>query len=183
MDASYLNLLYLLWTEQNDPEKWPGLLAEWGDVSQREAARIIDEQDVDAQLLETVAGQVPFTVEDLRYTTLPSKEEVLHENIRYLLSKLEHGGAKELASAIGVAQETVSNWKKGKQLPTQKHRDAIGDYFGVAESLDLESDPLFLQQEALTDQMRRNELRQMIESAEKDTVEKHYESVKKLLEG
>ena len=183
MNTAFLNVLYLLWQADKDPDRWPSLLARWAGIGQREAEPILEGDKVRDDILDKVAAANRIEAEVLRYDLLVGAEEIVRENVRYLLSKLEHGQGKELAEHTQVAPETVSKWKQGEQIPTPRHRQEIKEYLGVERSVDLKEVPLFLLRDSLTDKMRRADLRDQIDAADKETIRKYYDAIKKLLQG
>lgn len=44
----------------------------------------------------------------------------------------KHGATKQLAEAIEVSPNTISNWKSGTNKSYTKKADKIADYFGVS---------------------------------------------------
>lgn len=44
----------------------------------------------------------------------------------------KHGATKQLAEAIGVSPNTISNWKSGTNKSYTKKADKIADYYGVS---------------------------------------------------
>jgi transcriptional regulator with XRE-family HTH domain len=181
MNTALINVLWLLWREGVEPERWGEELAKRTSFNPQETARMIEEEELADEVLQKIATQQQISEEEIRYGSLLSREDMLRENMKYLLLSLEHGEAKKLARKIGVAAETVSNWKKGRQLPSSRNRQLIKDYFGVPDSVDLEGEPLFLKQGGFSDEMRRKELKGLIETAGEETVLRYYEAIKKLL--
>ena len=44
----------------------------------------------------------------------------------------KHGATKQLAEAIEVSPNTISNWKSGTNKSYTKKTDKIADYYGVS---------------------------------------------------
>lgn len=44
----------------------------------------------------------------------------------------KHGATKQLAEAIEVSPNTISNWKSGTNKSYTKKADKIADYYGVS---------------------------------------------------
>ena len=183
MKTAFVNMLYLLWQENPNPSKWPGLLSRWAEISQQEANRVLEYGEIQDDILNKVAEANRIEAEVLRYDLMISQGEMVSENVKYLLDKLKHGEGKELAERAQVAPETVSKWKQGDQTPTFRHRAKIKEYLGIEQHVDLGEDPLFLVREPLTDKMRRADLHDHISTADRGTIGKYYDAIKKLLRG
>ena len=57
--------------------------------------------------------------------------DVLYNRIFELIGE-EHGSIKNLAKAIGVSGNLISNWKAGVSKSYPKYAPQIADYFGVS---------------------------------------------------
>lgn len=57
--------------------------------------------------------------------------DVLYNRIFELIGE-EHGSIKNLANAIGVSGNLISNWKAGVSKSYPKYAPQIADYFGVS---------------------------------------------------
>lgn len=64
------------------------------------------------------------------------REYKLPETLRELTKKDRKTGKKitykEIAEAIGIRQQTISQYAKGETVPTAKHLFAMADFFGVS---------------------------------------------------
>jgi len=183
MSTAFVNVLYLLWEADQNVEAWQELLAEWAEISITDAERMIEDREINDVALRRVAQANHIEEEVLKYEMMISQEEMVRENVVYLLAKLKHGESKKLAEYVGVAQETVSKWKQGEQIPTSGNRGRIKEYLGVERNVDLAEDPLFLLQDPLTDKMRRADLHVQVREADRRVIRRYYEAIKKLLRG
>lgn len=48
------------------------------------------------------------------------------------LLQLHHATAYQVSKATGIAQSTLSDWKKGRSIPKTDKMQKIADYFGVS---------------------------------------------------
>ncbi len=68
-----------------------------------------------------------------RAESLRPRENILGENIRYLL-KQQDRTVIALAKAIGVSHKTAYHWTQGRNSPDSVSRQKLCDYFGITES-------------------------------------------------
>jgi len=65
--------------------------------------------------------------------SLRPKENIVGENIRYLLEQRGESAAK-LARAIGIYHKTIYFWIHGSTVPDSISRRKVCDYFGITEA-------------------------------------------------
>ena len=71
---------------------------------------------------------------------------------------------KELASALGLNRQLITDWKAGRSRSFMKYLPQIADYFGVTVDYLLGSSPEQLQDENLSD--TKKELLALLEQAD-----------------
>jgi transcriptional regulator with XRE-family HTH domain len=180
MDDEFFNLLYLLWEETQDRDRWPDLLAKWTDLSKDEASVILDREQVSDETLRQVAEANGYTIEEVKYGRLLGEDKIKDRNIQYLLGQLKHGEGQKLADEIDVASETVSKWRQGDYSPSSKNTEKILSYFR-APDVNISKDPLFLMMKPMTGEMIRRDLQDKMGESEISKLKKYYDAIVKLI--
>ena len=106
---------------------------------------------------------------------------VLVENIRYLVNGLPHGQKKEFAASLGVDVTTVSRWLGGAQRPTKKKLEEIGKYFGLPPGTDLDSEPIFLWTEPISESQMKTWIVETIHEVDGRTLREIFPAMRRLL--
>ena len=123
-----------------------------------------------------------FSLEDLSGDLLEKQGvDILAENIRYLINGLPHGQKKEFAAKLGVDVTTVSRWIGGAQRPTKKKLEEIGKYFGLPPGTALDSDPIFLWTEPISESQMKNWIAEKIQQMEVKTLREIFPALRRLL--
>jgi transcriptional regulator with XRE-family HTH domain len=136
--------------------------------------------------LRKTADWVGKPTDDL--VTAPSypadDESMLRENLNFLLSppNLRHGDQKALAKALGVANPQVTRWKSGTNLPHPSNIDALLRHFGLDPRIDLKRTPLFLANHPIHGEAKRDYLMNLLKDAPFETLDDHFDSIRKLLD-
>jgi len=129
--------------------------------------------------LEKATGLAP---EELSGDLLEKHDgDVLVENIRHLIDGLPHGQKKEFAAKLGVDVTTVSRWLGGAQRPTRKKLEAIARYFGLPQGTDLDSDPIFLWTDPISESQIKSWITEKIQQMEGKTLREIFPVLRRLL--
>jgi transcriptional regulator with XRE-family HTH domain len=107
--------------------------------------------------------------------------DILVENIRHLIDGLPHGQKKEFAAKLGVDVTTVSRWIGGAQRPTKKKLEEIGKYFGLPPGTDLDSEPIFLWMEPISESQMKSWLMEQIQHIDGKTLREVFPALRRLL--
>ncbi len=107
--------------------------------------------------------------------------DILVENIRHLIDGLPHGQKKEFAAKLGVDVTTVSRWIGGAQHPTKKKLKEIGKYFGLPPGTDLDSEPIFLWTDPVSEAQIKNWLMEQIQQIDGKTLREIFPALRRLL--
>ena len=105
------NLTYLLWSRKIDPNEWDEHLASWANCTPERAKSILSGDPVSGQEQRSISSSVEgVTEEQIQYERLLKEEEILQNNLDFLLGSLEHGEQKELANKMGIRDFTISRF-------------------------------------------------------------------------
>ena len=107
--------------------------------------------------------------------------DILAENIRYLINGLPHGQKKEFAAKLGVDVTTVSRWLGGAQRPTKKKLEEIGRYFSLPPGTDLDSEPIFLWTEPISESQMKSWITDTIQQTDGKTLREIFPALRRLL--
>lgn len=185
MDAHALpdftrNLRYQLWRRDIARERWALQLIEWLDCSERRAWQLLRGDLPDQKELRRIAERMGLTAEVLQSGNLTERVQILTENLRYLLDAPKRGGKKVLAEELDVQQASISRWLRGGR-PEPRHQVAIKKYFGLPASVDLETDPLFLELSPVGGYEQRAWLRQRVDELDDETLRVLFPALERLL--
>jgi len=178
------NIRYLLWKEGTDRKDWPSKLAEWLGCSLQRAEELLEGNGEaltpkEKKALEKATGHAP---EELSGDLLEKHGgDILVENIRHLIDGLPHGQKKEFAAKLGVDATTVSRWIGGAQRPTKKKLEEIGKYFGLLPGTDLNSEPIFLWTEPISESQMKSWITENIQQMGGRTLREIFPALRRLL--
>ena len=184
MDGLERNLRYLLWKGGVDRKDWPSKLAERLGCPLQRAEDLLEGEGEDLtskekKALEKATG---FAPKDLSGNLLEKYDgDILVENIRHLIDGLPHGQKKEFAAKLGVDVTTVSRWIGGAQRPTKKKLEQIGKYFGLPPGIVLDSEPIFLWTEPISENQIKSWITERIQQADGKTLREIFPVLKRLL--
>ncbi len=184
MDRLAGNIRYLLWKEGADRKDWPSKLAKWLGCSLQRAEDLLEGEGEDPtskekKALEKATGLAP---EELSGDLLEKHDgDILVENIRYLIDGLPYGQKKEFAAKLGVDVTTVSRWIGGAQRPTKKKLEEIGKYFGLPPGTDLNSEPIFLWTDPVSETQMKSWLMEQIQQIDGKTLREIFPALRRLL--
>ena len=109
------------------------------------------------------------------------QNEILTQNLQYLLGIIKHGENAEFVAAICVNPSTLTRWKQGKTMPDKKTLEKIANYFGLKNVDELKTQLLFLDLAPVSEQQKKQECKEMIDVMGKEDFEMVYAALKKLL--
>ena len=184
MDRLKRNIRYLLWKEGTERKDWRSKLAEWLGCPLQRAEDLLEGEGEDLtskekKALEKATGLAP---EELSRDLLEKHDgDILVENIRHLIDGLPHGQKKEFAAKLGVDVTTVSRWLGGAQRPTRKKLEAIARYFGLPQGTDLDSDPIFLWTDPISESQIKSWITEKIQQMEGKTLREIFPVLRRLL--
>lgn|GEM_PF-1333385 len=188
-DAVHNNVLYDLWsrdmrsgTDLGDRGHWQRVLQQMTGWPQAKVLAFLSTGSADDEDVRRLADALAIDEETLRYRLMADDEDVLGENVRYLLSTLKHGEKGALANAIGVDRSTISKWLKGAHPPDKANQRALNSFFGLPLDTDLQKEPIFVSFRPLTLRQRREQLRIAIEDVSDDTLRALLPALEKLLD-
>lgn len=177
------NLRLLLWRECKTLPRshWAEQLAHWASCPLERAKDLLTRGRLSQAEQERIAEILHISEEDLVSARLIEQEDVLRENMRYLISGLDYGGPRRLAEAVGVSPATVSQWGTGAHKPTSKWFGPICDFFGIARTTDLEAKAFFLSLEPITGQARKAWLKERIDQLPPEVLQELFPALRRLL--
>lgn len=175
------NLRYLLWRAGIPRDQWVQQLASWTGCYTFRATELLHGAEPQPDEQERLAEATGTPLEDLRYGDFLAHADVLHQNVRHLIDSLGRGGQKQIADDLGVHVTTVSRWYKGLQRPERAKILELRQYFGLLESVDLTSEPLFLSPTPVTTPERKKWLRERIDHLGNEDIAKLYPALERLL--
>jgi transcriptional regulator with XRE-family HTH domain len=180
-----LNIRCLVWSKAPEPGRWAGVLRRKAGIPEKRAREILNGAEPSAE--ERAAIVEGFEVEEDTLGSARllgmSEEEVLAENVKYLIRSLPKGEQRKMAAALGTAQESVSRWKKGGKPPKQKNVEQISRYLRLSLDLDLRVTPLFLSLQPVGHFAQRAWLQKKLEELPAEDLSKLFPALEKLLSG
>ena len=184
MEGVGRNIRYLLWKEGVERNEWPSKLAEWLGCPLKRAEDLLEGHGAPLLLKEkkALANATPLSLEELSGNLLEKHDvDILIENIRHLIKGLPHGKKKEFAAKLGVDVTTVSRWISGAQRPTKKKLEEIGRYFGLPYGTTLDSEPIFLWTEPISESQMKSWLTETIEQVDGKSLRDVFPALRRLL--
>ena len=163
------NLRYVLWNKDVKREEWVATLALWLQCDHDRAEDLLhNNRRLDPDEIESLIKAIYFVERDFESRRLIEEDtmDIPLMNVRYLLDSLKRGERKTLAKSLGVHEVTISRWYAGSQIPTTRHYQALGEFFGLDRNLDIQTEPIFLALEPVTVTDRKKWLQERIEKME-----------------
>jgi transcriptional regulator with XRE-family HTH domain len=102
-------------------------------------------------------------------------------NVSYLMRALPQGEQKKMAAEIGVAEETVSRWAKGKVPPNSGNVKDILRYLRIQYVPDFSEAPLFLSLQPVGQYAQRDWLKKRLEALPAQELGRLFPALEKLL--
>ena len=159
-------------------------MAEWMGCPLRRAEDLLEGhgETLTAKEKKALVNAKGFSLEDLSGDLLEKQGvDILAENIRYLINGLPHGQKKEFAAKLGVDVTTVSRWLGGAQRPTKKKLEEIGRYFSLPPGTDLDSEPIFLWTEPISESQMKSWITENIQQMDLKTLREIFPALRRLL--
>ena len=184
MERLKRNIRYVLWKGGAERKEWPSKLVGWLGCSLPKAEERLEGEGEELTLKEkkALAKVMGLSPEDFSADLLEKQGvNILVENIRHLINELPHGQKKEFAASLGVDVTTVSRWIGGAQRPTKKKLEEIGRYFGLPPGTDLDSEPIFLWTEPISESQMKSWIADTIQQADGKTLREIFPALRRLL--
>jgi hypothetical protein len=167
-----LNIRYLAWGLDPDSNGWSVLLQKECSLEKRRAWKILNGETLTSE--ERMAVVEGFGVDRDIFSTAKlmgmSDEEIVQNNMVYLIRNLPQGEQKKMAQAMSKAPETVSRWSKIDNLKGRKNQNQlyenlkeVAHYLGLKPRIDLSKTPLFLCLQPVGQFAQRDWLRKRID--------------------
>lgn len=179
------NLRYLLWNKEIEREEWVTTLAAWLQCSHSRATELLlSNRRLDPEEIENLIKAIYFVERDFESMRLIEEDtmDIPLMNLRYLLDSLKRGERKTLAKSLGVHEVTISRWYAGSQVPTPRHYQALGEFFGLDRNLDIRTEPIFLSLEPVTVADRKKWLQERIEQLDTTFLRELFPVLKRLFQ-
>jgi transcriptional regulator with XRE-family HTH domain len=177
------NLRYMLWREGVERDSWSEQLATWAHCSVRRAEELLHGAPLYEGEQTALAGSLGISEEELQFASGAHEEDVLLNNLRFLINGLGHGQKKGLAAALNVHPTSISRWCSGEQQPTKNHLNGLIRYFGLPAGTDLQADMVFLSTSPVGDWRKKLWLRQRIERMDSETLRLLFPGLERMLGG
>jgi transcriptional regulator with XRE-family HTH domain len=192
IDVPHENLRYEVWSRRGElavdlstPEGWQrGVLrlTGWAPARCREVVMGASLAEEELAHLESCFGWA----EDQRMARLVEADpRLLAANIDYLVSRAlpaDGGRRADLARDLGVHRSQIGRWCNGASVPSQENLDRLKARFGLGDSVDLRTEPLFLHVRPVTLSQRKQRLLRRLESIPFDELREVLPALEKLLE-
>lgn len=179
------NVRYCLWKDPaigpDQRRDWVRILAARSGLAESRVEALFDAEPVDDRELAAVARGLGRDEQDLRYDDLPAAEDMLAENLTYVLGTVEHGGQRRLAAEVGVTETTVFRWKQGTRPRPRQLRALLGA-LGLPGRTDLSQDRVFLAFRPVTLRQRHARLKELIDRLSPDELAVLMPALERLLE-
>ncbi len=184
MDGLERNLRFLLWKKGEERKDWPSRLADWLGCPRQRAEALLEGhgEAVTEKEKKALANATGLSFKDVAGNLLEKHGvDIRVENIRHLINGLPHGQKKEFAAKLGVDVTTVSRWISGAQRPTKKKVEEIGGYFGLPPGTNLDSEPIFLWTEPISESQMKSWVAETIDQMDGKTLREIFPALRRLL--
>jgi transcriptional regulator with XRE-family HTH domain len=139
------NVRLTCWRAGKTGEEWPQQLAQWLGVTVEDAESLLeDRRQLRPHELTLLSERSGVEAEEFRFRRLVDDLNILRENLASLFAHAPHGFKTRAAKALAVDKNTISRWCGGIQVPGEKRLRQICDLFGIADTAELTTQPLFL---------------------------------------
>jgi transcriptional regulator with XRE-family HTH domain len=184
MEALQRNIRYILWKEGAERKDWAPSLSKLLKCSLPRAEELLEGEGVELAPKEkkTLAKAACISLNDVSADILETQRvNILVENIRHLINGLPHGQKKEFAASLGVDVTTVSRWLAGAQRPTKTKLGEIWKYFGLPPGADLNSEPVFLWTEPISESQMKAWIVETVREVDGKTLRDIFPAMRRLL--
>jgi transcriptional regulator with XRE-family HTH domain len=183
MEGLKRNIRYLLWKGGAERKDWASRLSKWLGCSLARAEELLESEgeELTAKEKKSLGQKAGLSSEDLSADLVEDQGvNILVENIRHLVNGLPHGQKKEFAASLGVDVTTVSRWLGGAQRPKKKKLEEIERYFGLPPGTDLDSEPIFLWTEPISESQMKNWITETIQQTDGKTLREIFPALRRL---
>lgn len=182
-DVFSVNLRYLLWRGGYSHDKWVSTVAEWLVCPPARAFGLLKNSQPDQTEADELADRLGVTSEDLRFNKLVNElgDDLIQENLQYLVSGVEHGDKKQIARQVGAHATSLSRWLSGTHRPDKRSRAMLAQYFGLTSEVELSQDPLFLSLVPISEGHRKKWLVAALDALDQKTLNELFPAFYKLL--
>lgn len=125
------------------------------------------------------AIQYRFLFEEL---LAKSGDDLLAKNIQYLLKSLTRGKMQNSLKLSVLIRQPFRAGNRELQNPTRDSQNRICQYFGYPDARILRSSFLFLGLEPVSTEQRKQQCKELINSMDRETFDRMYPALLKLLE-
>jgi transcriptional regulator with XRE-family HTH domain len=166
------NLRFLLWRKKVQAERWESTLGQWVNAGERSGAELLRGSEPTPSEIDLIADRFSLGDDELIFSDLLAESDtpILRENIGHLVVSLGHGGINTLAEILDVNRATIFAWRQGRQEPTATHRRELLRYFGLPLDLNLETEPLFLDERPIGEAATRHWLHARLDALDRTTL-------------
>lgn len=178
MQPINVNLRYQLWKHHVPKQDWSKKLVQILGIEIARAELLLESDSPSKSELEVLARAWDIEIDALAFTPF-DPDEVLNENLRYLINDLKHGGKAKLADTIGVSRITVSRWLNQKGKPNRSNLEQIAKYFDL-DIVQIQ-EPLFLSLDPIGARAQKEWLNEQIDRLSIKTLNELFPALKRLL--
>lgn len=174
---------YLASKVDQRPQTWAATLQKRTGIGLYRAEQILRGALIERQEVAMIAAAFDIDAEELQSNPIYGRgdESVLRLNLRYLINSLPHGEKKNLAKAVGVAEETVSKWiSQGSRGLHPKNLSRLLKHFGLDPQLDLAKEPIFLSMDPVGAHLQKAWLIQRIQETPPAEIGKVFPAVQRI---
>jgi transcriptional regulator with XRE-family HTH domain len=175
------NLRYLLWKRGLKQENWIQELADCLSCDHHKARSLLIRGNLNPSQIRTLSDRLDVSEEELVFSDLVQSEEILRENLRFLIGGIGHGGKKKLAETIGVDAGTISRWYTGKRPPDSGNLNRLITIFKIPSTIDLTKDTLFLELDPVVEHDKRLWLLEAVKRLDSNSLNELFPALRKLL--
>jgi transcriptional regulator with XRE-family HTH domain len=174
----------LAWKEESNPDRWVNLLRKKAGLTEKAAKATLDGAQLTGKDRAAIIEGFGIDGDELGTARLfgLSSEEILIENIRYLINSLPKGEKQTMAGAVQVAKESVSRWATGKNPPSPQNIQQILQYLKLDPGVNLYEVPLFLSLRPIGHFAQREWLQKQVASLPSEELSKLFPALEKMFD-
>lgn len=177
-----LNIRYLVWKENPEPDKWVSVLHKKAGLPDKEAKAILTGSQLSKKNRDAIIEG--FHIDGDIFSTARlfglSSAEIQKENIKYLINSLPQGEKQKLAKAVKVTSESVSRWSSGKNPASHPKVQQLLQYFCLNSNMILSEAPLFLSLRPIGYYAQKEWLQKQVASLPADELTKLFPALEKM---
>jgi hypothetical protein len=178
-----INLRYFLFQNEVPKEDWIAWLSGHLNIPQDVSEKYLRVGCSDPIDQEKICDLFGVGLDDMMIAELyPNQDpELTILNVQSLLQSLNRGEHTLMAKSVGVDLTTISKWKRGVR-PREEHLQKIQEYFHTPSYISLTKDLIYLELDPVTLTARKEYLIKLVNNVSSEMIERHYLSLKLLLE-